>query len=108
MSHKCNLCGKEMKPVDDMEIENIAELKGMKIRGWRCSCGNSHSHPDDVDVMVDYYRALRSGMQASVFRSGNSTAVRLPRAIVRLLKLDTKKKLKVETKGNQIILTLPE
>ena len=108
MSHKCNKCGKQMKAVDDIELDNIQELKGMKIRGWRCSCGNSHSHPDDVDVLVDYYKALRGGMQASVFRSGNSTAVRLPRALVRLLKLDSRKKLKVETRGNQIILTLPD
>ena len=108
MSHKCNLCGKQMKAVKDIELDNIEQLKGMMIRGWRCRCGNSHSHPDDVDILVDYYKALRSGMQASIFKSGNSTAVRLPRAIVRLLKLESKKKLNVETDGNQIILTITD
>jgi hypothetical protein len=108
MAHKCNLCGKQMKAVNDIELDNIEQLKGMKIRGWRCKCGNSHSHPDDVDVLVDYYKAVRSGMQASIFKSGNSTAVRLPRAIVRLLKLESKKKLNIETNGNQIILTIAD
>ena len=108
MAHKCDVCGKEMKKANDIEIENIKELAGIKIRGWRCSCGNTHSHPDDVDVLVDYYKAMRSGMQASIFRSGNSTAVRLPKAIARLLNLKPKTKLKIETKGNQIILTVPD
>ncbi len=108
MVHKCDVCGKEMKKVNDIKIKDIKEVAGIKIRGWRCSCGNTHSHPDDVDVLVDYYKAVRSGMQASIFKSGNSTAIRLPKAIVRLLKLKYKTKLKVETKGNQIILTVPD
>jgi hypothetical protein len=98
-----------MKAVKDIELDNIEQLKGIKIRGWRCpNCGNTHSNPDDVDVLVDYYKALRAGMHASIFKSGNSTAIRIPKAIARLLKLSPKKKLKVETKGNQIILTVPE
>lgn len=39
MTHKCNVCGKEMKEVSDIN------LKGFVIRGWRCECGNEHSNP---------------------------------------------------------------
>ena len=53
MNHDCNICRKEMRPVDDIEIKGIKELEGKKIRGWRCECGNEHSNPEDVDILVE-------------------------------------------------------
>lgn len=46
MTHKCNICGRDMKEANDIKFE------GRTIRGWRCRCGNAHSHPDDVDKIV--------------------------------------------------------
>ena len=49
MTHKCNVCRKEMKIVNDIE------LKGFLIRGWRCECGNEHSNPEDVDNIIKQF-----------------------------------------------------
>lgn len=105
MTHKCNLCGKEMRPVDDVEIKGIKELSDKKIRGWRCECGNAHSNPDDVDILVDYYKALRAGAKVSLFKSGNSWAIRLPAALVRALRLKPSSRFSIEMAGNKIVLT---
>ncbi len=55
-----------MKEVDDID------LKGFMIRGWRCECGNGHSDPEDVDNIARYFKALKKGVEATVFKSGNS------------------------------------
>lgn len=105
MRHTCNICGKEMQVVEDVEIKGIKELAGKKIRGWRCSCGNEHSNPDDVDILVDYYKALRLGVKVSLFKSGNSWAIRLPVSLVRALRLRTTSRFNLEIVGNKIVLT---
>ena len=105
MKHKCNLCGKAMRPVEDIEIKGIQELAGKKIRGWRCACGNEHSNPEDVDVLVEYYKVKRAGMKVSLFRSGNSWAIRLPASLVRAMRLGRRAGLNLQVDGNRIILT---
>lgn len=62
MTHKCNLCKKEMLPVDDIN------LKGFLIRGWRCKCGNKHSDPEDVDNIVRYFRIVKNNNTISNYR----------------------------------------
>ena len=101
MKHKCNVCGKEMQKVNDIE------LYGFKIKGWRCKCGNEHSNPEDVDNIVKLFKLSRKGAEASVFESGNSIAVRLPKAIVNLFRLKPKSKLIISTKENEIVLKVP-
>jgi hypothetical protein len=105
MKHPCNLCGKPMAPVGDIEIKGIQELAGRKIRGFRCACGNEHSNPEDVDVMVEYYKLKRSGVRVSLFRSGNSWAIRLPAPIVRALRLKPDAAFSIEVLDGKIILT---
>jgi hypothetical protein len=105
MEHKCNSCGKEMHPVDDIEIKGIKEIEGKKIRGWRCRCGNEHSNPEDVDILVDYYKALRLGVNVSLFKSGNSWAVRLPAALIRALRLKPSSRFSLAIEGKKIVLT---
>lgn len=105
MKHKCNICGKEMKLVDDIEIKGIKELEGKKIRGMRCECGNEHSNPEDVDILVDYYKALRLGINVSLFKSGNSWAVRLPAALIRALRLKPSSRFNLVIEDNKIVLT---
>jgi hypothetical protein len=90
-----------MKEVDDLE------LKGFKIRGWRCECGNEHSSPEDVDNIVRYFKLVKKGVEATVFKSGNSISVRLPKVIADLYRLDAKVKLPIETETNEIILKVP-
>ncbi len=101
MRHKCNVCGKDMKAIEDIE------LYGFKIKGWRCRCGNEHSNPEDVDKIVKLFKLVKKGAEVSVFKSGNSIAVRLPKAIVELFSLKTKSKLTISTKANEIILKIP-
>lgn len=105
MKHACNLCGKPMQPVDDLEIRGIQELAGRKLRGWRCTCGNEHSNPEDVDVMVEYYKLKRTGVRVSLFKSGNSWAIRLPAPIVRALRLKPNAGFSLEVLEGKIILT---
>ncbi len=96
--HKCNICGKEMEEVGDID------LKGFMIRGWRCECGNEHSNPDDVDNIVKYFKALKKGVEATVFKSGNSISVRLPKVIADLYHLNANLKLSIETEPGEIRL----
>lgn len=105
MKHTCNLCGKSMRPVGDIEIRGIRELAGRMVRGWRCACGNEHSDPADVDVIVEYYRAKRAGFRVSLFRSGNSWAIRLPAALIKALRLGKDSGFSLELDGNKIVLT---
>lgn len=37
-----------------MIVVDDINLKGFMIRGWRCKCGNEHSHPDYVDNIIKY------------------------------------------------------
>jgi len=74
MTHKCNLCGKEMMPVDDINV------RGFLIRGFRCECGNEHN-----------------GITATVCRSGDNFSLRLPKVITDLYRLDTGLKLPIKT-----------
>ncbi len=64
-------------------------VKGFVKRGWRCGCGNEHSNPEDVDNIVKYFKALKKGVEATVFKSGNSISVRLPKVIADLYHLNT-------------------
>jgi hypothetical protein len=105
MSHKCNICGGTMKPANDIEIRGIQELAGRRIRGWRCACGNEHSNSEDVDLLVEYYKLKRRGLKVSLFKSGNSWAIRLPGALVRALKLGPKSGFQLEIQDGRIILT---
>ncbi|MFU8767333.1 MAG: hypothetical protein ACNA7I_06680 [Candidatus Methanoperedens sp.] len=89
--HKCNICKKEMKAVDDIN------LKGFVIHGWRCECGNEHSDPEDVDNIVRYFKALKNGVEATVYKSGNSISIRLPKVIADLYHLNANIKLSIET-----------
>lgn len=98
MTHKCNICGKEMKAVDDIN------LKGFVIRGWRCECGNEHSHPEDVDNIIKYFKALKNGLEATVYKSGNSISIRLPKVIADLYRLNANLKLPIETEQGGIRL----
>ncbi len=100
MMHKCNICGKEMNEVNDIN------LKGFVIRGFRCECGNEHSHPEDVDNIVKYFKALKKGVEATVFKSGNSISVRLPKVIADLYHLNTSLKLPIETEPGGIRLKI--
>jgi len=104
MTHNCNLCGKPMLAVNDIEIKGIRELAGAKVRGWRCKCGNEHANSDDVDVIVEYYKILRSGVKVSLFKSGNSWAIRLPASLVRALHLKSKTGFSLQLVGETIIL----
>jgi hypothetical protein len=94
-----------MAAVGDIEIKGIQELAGRKVRGWRCACGNEHSNPEDVDVLVEYYKLKRSGAHVSLFRSGNSWAIRLPAPIVRALRLKPNAAFSIEVLEGKIILT---
>lgn len=87
-----------MKEVSDIN------LKGFVIRGWRCECGNEHSNPEDVDTIVKYFKALKKGVEATVFKSGNSISVRLPKVIADLYHLNTSLKLPIETEPGGIRL----
>ena len=89
--HKCNICKKEMKAVDDIN------LKEFVIHGWRCECGNEHSDPEDVDNIVKYFKALKNGVEATVYKSGNSISIRLPKVIADLYHLNANLKLPIET-----------
>ena len=101
MVHKCNLCGKKMKDVNDID------LNGFNIRGWRCSCGNEHSNPDDVDKIVKFFRYLKTNREIKIFKSGNSLAIRIPKQIVDLYDLSPKSKLLLNSKDKKIILEIP-
>jgi hypothetical protein len=98
--HKCNICGKEMNEVNDID------LKGFMICGWRCECGNEHSNPEDVDNIVKYFKTLKNGVEATVFKSGNSISVRLPKVIADLYHLNTNLKLPIETEPGGIRLKI--
>ena len=54
MTHKCNICKKEMLSVDNIK------LKEFLIKGWRCDCGQIHSDPEDADKIIRYLRALNT------------------------------------------------
>ncbi|MCX9013591.1 MAG: hypothetical protein OIN89_02155 [Candidatus Methanoperedens sp.] len=98
--HKCNICKEEMKPVDDIN------LKGFVIHGWRCGCGNEHSDPEDVDNIVRYFKALKNGVEATVYKSGNSISIRLPKVIADLYHLNANLKLPIETEPGSIRLKI--
>ncbi len=100
MVHKCNICGNEMQEVDDIN------LKGFEIRGWRCECGNEHSKPEDVDNIVRYFKAVKKGLEATVYKSGNSISIRLPKVIADLYHLNTNLKIPIETELGSIRLRI--
>jgi len=104
MTHLCNLCGKPMRAVDNIEIKGIRELAGAKVRGWRCRCGNEHCNSEDVDVLVEYYKILRSGVKVILFKSGNSWAIRLPASLVHALHLKARSGFSLKLDGGTIVL----
>lgn len=100
MTHKCNICRIEMQEVDDIN------LNGFEIRGWRCECGNEHSKPEDVDNIVRYFKAVKKGLEATVFKSGNSISIRLPKVIAELYHLSINLKIPIETELGSIRLRI--
>ena len=102
MTHKCNICGKNMKEADDID------LKGFLIRGWRCECGNMHSNSEDVDAIVKFFRYIKKKKTVSVFKAGNSLAIRLPKPLVELYHLSPSSKLLLDTKESELIFKIPQ
>ena len=100
MMHKCNICEKEMTEIDDID------LKGFKIRGWRCGCGNTHSNSEDVDVIVRFFRYMKKHHELSLFKTGNSLAVRIPKPIADLYHLNPSSKVVIEAKTKEIRLKI--
>ena len=101
MSHICNICGAEMTEVDDIIV------RGFQIHGWRCQCGNSHSNAEDVDKIVKFFRFLKTtNGELSVFKSGNSLAVRIPKPIAEIYHITANSKIKFVPESKEIILRL--
>ena len=100
MRHPCNLCGKEMKEVDDLE------LKGFLIRGWVCSCGNEHSHPNDVDALVKFFKYIKKQRGLKIFKSGNSLAVRIPKQIADVYHISKGSKLVLSPEKDQLVIKI--
>ena len=95
---KCNSCGKPMKKVDDIDI------KGFQIRGWRCRCGNELSDPEDVDNIVKFFRFIKKGKKVHVFKSGNSLAIRIPKAVAKVYGIHEDDELMISPKKDEIVL----
>jgi len=102
MAHKCDVCGKRMREVDDID------LQGFLIRGWRCACGNAHSNSEDVDAIVKFFRYVRKNKTVSIFKAGNSLAIRLPKPLVELYRLSPSSKLLLATKESELIFKIPQ
>lgn len=98
MNHSCNLCEKQMYEVNDIEI------KGFMTRGWRCKCGNVHSHPGDIDALVKFFRYMKLNKEISVFKSGNSLAIRIPKQVAVAYKITNKTKLVLKPEKDRIVL----
>ena len=62
--------------------------------------------PEDVDNIVKYFKALKKGVEATVFKSGNSISVRLPKVIADLYHLNMNLKLPIETEPGGIRLKI--
>ena len=91
-----------MKKVDDLD------LKGFEIRGWQCKCGNELSDPEDVDNIVKFLRFIKKGKKVHVFKSGNSLAIRIPKAIARIYNINEDDELLISPKKKEIILKVPK
>jgi len=91
-----------MKKVDDLD------LKGFEIRGWQCKCGNELSDPEDVDNIVKFLRFIKKGKKVRVFKSGNSLAIRIPKAIARIYNINEDDELLISPKKKEIILKVPK
>jgi hypothetical protein len=91
-----------MKSVSDID------LNGFNVRGWRCSCGNEHSRPEDVDKIVKFLRYIKTNREVKIFKSGNSLAIRIPKQIVDLYNLSQDSKLLINSKDKKIILEIPK
>lgn len=91
-----------MERVDDIN------LKGFKIKGYRCKCGNEHADINEIDRIVKLLKAFKKGLRATVFKSGNSISVRIPKAVVEVFELKPKKELMIEVQERGIILKSPD
>ncbi len=100
MPHKCNICSKNMKPVNDID------LKGFKVSGWKCSCGNVHTDPKDVDGIVKFFRYMKTSKEIKVFKSGNSLAIRIPKQIADIYHLTQKSKLILTPEDKKLVLEI--
>ena len=99
MHLKCK-CGKKMEEVDDLD------LKGFLIRGWRCSCGQAYSHPEDVDNLVKFFRFMKKQKGLKVFKSGNSLAVRIPKQIADVYHISKSSKLVLSPEKDQLVIKI--
>jgi hypothetical protein len=95
---KCGICGKTLKRVKDLE------LQGFRIHGWKCSCGNTLGDPEDVNNIVKFFIFIKNGGKVQLFKTGNSMAIRIPKAIVALYHLKDKDVLQLDSRGKEIVL----
>ena len=100
MTHKCNLCGKPMKAVDNID------LQGFKIHGWKCRCGNVHSDPEDVDTIIKFLKFMKTDREAKMFKSGNSYAIRIPIQIAKLYHLTQRSKLLFSPENKKLVIEI--
>jgi hypothetical protein len=89
-----------------MKSVNDIDLKGFKVNGWKCSCGNVHTNPKDVDDIVKFFRYMKTSKEIKVFKSGNSLAIRIPKQIADLYHLTQKSKLILIPKDDKLILEI--
>lgn len=82
---KCH-CGKWAKPTR-------LKIEGLDIRGWACSCGEQYLHPEDSPRLSALKKIQSSKLEATVTKTGNSIALRIPKAAADALALKVGEKL---------------
>ena len=95
---KCGVCGKKLKKVDNIE------LKGFKIRGFECSCGHELVEPEDIDNIVKFFRFIKKQKKLKVFKSGDSLAIRIPKAIADIYRIHENDEIIIDPKKDGIVL----
>ncbi|MCK4328167.1 MAG: AbrB/MazE/SpoVT family DNA-binding domain-containing protein [Candidatus Diapherotrites archaeon] len=99
MRDKCHKCGAAMKLVDDIG------LGGFMVKGYRCGkCGEEVFNANEVAHILKFNKAMKRGLSAKVFKSGNSIAVRLPMELVSVYHLEAGKELKIRPEKHGIEL----
>jgi len=59
-----------------------------------------------VNNIVKYFKALKKGVEATVYKSGNSISIRIPKVIADLYHLNSNLKLPIETEPRGIRLKI--
>jgi hypothetical protein len=91
-----------MSKVDDIH------LKGFEVKGYRCKCGNEISDSEDVDNIVKFLVFVKKQKKMQVFKSGNSLAIRIPKAIAKVYGIKENDQLLFQPKKDEIVLKLVE